>query len=197
MIARYTSLRDAPSPKKEYVLDYSSLYGGVNLWDPDYRLKPSESPEMKNLLWRNGMLCSRKGQFFLNSTALGRGYAAFPRFWHGCIFAHIGDGLYSFRILPSPHGQRSVATVVNEMPVASQSRGVTEPQREGDRRYATVDEVFPPQRLHPPDYALLYPLFALITFNSPWTISMGSFTKPGISGFEESFSSTNYISFSL
>ena len=33
------------------------------------------------------------------------------------------------------------------MPVASQSRGVTEPQRDkGDRRYATVDEVFSVQQ---------------------------------------------------
>ena len=93
----YVNLKDAPTPKKEYVLDYSNLYGGVNLWDPDYRLKPSESPEMKNLLWRNGMLCSRKGQYFLNSSALGQGYAAFPRFWHGCIFAHIGDSIYKFK----------------------------------------------------------------------------------------------------
>ncbi|MBP5222240.1 MAG: hypothetical protein J6Z35_03655, partial [Lachnospiraceae bacterium] len=69
MQPRYTNMRDAPAPKKEYVLDYSNLCGGLNLWDPDYRLKASETPEMKNLLWRNGMLCSRKGQVFLNSSA--------------------------------------------------------------------------------------------------------------------------------
>ena len=85
MQPRYTSLRDSPAPKKEYVLDYSNLCGGINLWDPDYRLKPNESPEMKNLLWRNGMLCSRKGQIYLNSTMLGLGIAAYPRFWHGHI----------------------------------------------------------------------------------------------------------------
>ena len=38
MQPRYTSLRDAPATKKEYVLDYSNLCGGLNLWDPDYRL---------------------------------------------------------------------------------------------------------------------------------------------------------------
>ena len=63
-------------PKKEYALDYSNLCGGLNLWDPDYRLKPNESPEMKNLLWRNGMLCSRKGQVFLSDAELGQGIAA-------------------------------------------------------------------------------------------------------------------------
>ena len=96
MQPRYTNMRDGPSPKKEYVIDFSNLSGGLNLWDPDYRLKSNESPEMKNLLWRNGMLCSRKGQVYLNNTLLGQGIAACPRFWHGFIFAHIGDGIYSF-----------------------------------------------------------------------------------------------------
>ncbi len=106
MQPRYTSLRDSPSPKKEYVLDYSNLCGGINLWDPETRLKPNESPEMKNLLWRNGMLCSRKGQAYLFEAALGQGYAAYPRFWHGCIFAHIGDGIYCFDM--SSRGEASV-----------------------------------------------------------------------------------------
>ena len=102
MNPRYTSLKDAPSPKKEYVLDYSNLCGGINLWDPDYRLKSSESPEMKNLLWRNGMLCSRKGQYYLCPYQLGQGYSAYPRLWHGYIFAHIGGNIFCFRVLPSP-----------------------------------------------------------------------------------------------
>ena len=37
---------------------------------------------------------------------------------------------------PSPGGQRSGATGVNDLPVAGQSRGVTEPQREGGCRQA-------------------------------------------------------------
>ena len=98
MQPRYTNMKKAASPKKEYVLDYSNLCGGINLWDLDYRLKTNESPEMKNLLWRNGMLCSRKGQVYLNSTMLGLGIAAYQRFWHGAIFAHIGDGIYCFQI---------------------------------------------------------------------------------------------------
>ena len=98
MKPRYTSLKDTPSPKKEYVLDYSNLYGGINLWEPDYRLKPNESPEMKNLLWRNGMLCSRKGQYYLCPYQLGQGFAAYPRLWHGFIFAHIGGNIFRFDI---------------------------------------------------------------------------------------------------
>ena len=98
MKPRYTSLKDAPSPKKEYVLDYSNLYGGINIWDPDYRLKPNESPEMKNLLWRNGMLCSRKGQYYVCPYQLGQGFAAYPRLWHGFIFAHIGGNIFRFDV---------------------------------------------------------------------------------------------------
>ena len=98
MQPHYVKLNGAPSPKREYVLDYSNLCGGINLWDPDYRLKSNESPEMKNLLWRNGMLCSRKGQRFLCEYQLGQGFAAYPRLWHGCIFAHIGANIFCFRV---------------------------------------------------------------------------------------------------
>ena len=85
------------APKHEYVLDFSNLCGGINLWDPDYRMKSNESPEMKNLLWRNGMLCSRKGQYRMCPYELGQGFAAYPRLWHGCIFAHIGANIFCFR----------------------------------------------------------------------------------------------------
>ena len=98
MQPHYVKLKGAPSPKREYVLEHSNLCGGINLWDPDYRLKNNESPEMKNLLWRNGMLCSRKGQRFLCEYQLGQGFAAYPRLWHGCIFAHIGANIFCFRV---------------------------------------------------------------------------------------------------
>ena len=109
MQPRYASLRDVPSPKKEYVLDFSNLSGGINLWDPDYRLKSNESPEMKNLLWRNGMLCSRKGQYYMCPYQLGQGYAAYPRLWHGCIFAHIGANIFCFRM---EQGEQSASPVL-------------------------------------------------------------------------------------
>ena len=51
---------------------------------------------MKNLLWRSGMLRSRKGQFYLSDTQLGQGFAAYERLWHGFVFAHIGECLYCF-----------------------------------------------------------------------------------------------------
>ncbi len=96
MQPHYVNIKDSPSPKREYVLDFSNLCGGINLFDPETRLKANESSEMKNLLWRNGMLCSRKGQTYLSSTQLGTGYAAYTRLWHGYVFAHIGSAIYCF-----------------------------------------------------------------------------------------------------
>ena len=96
MKPRYISLKDSPSPKTEYVQEFTNLYGGLNLRDADCRLKANESPEMKNLLWKDGMLRSRKGQRWLSSSELGTGHAAFEKPWHGHIFCHIGTKLYSF-----------------------------------------------------------------------------------------------------
>ena len=45
---------------------------------------------------------------------------------------------------PSPGGQRSGATGVNDLPVAGQSRGVTEPQREGSE----ADRGIPPRNYY-------------------------------------------------
>ena len=50
------------SSKKEYAANFGTLKGGLNLFDPSYRLKSDESPDMLNLLWRDGMLRSRKPQ---------------------------------------------------------------------------------------------------------------------------------------
>ena len=96
MKPHYISLKESPSPKTEYVQEFGNLYGGLSLKDADYRLKANESPEMKNLLWRNGMLCSRKGQRWLSSTQLGTGHAAFEKLWHGYVFCHIGTKIYCF-----------------------------------------------------------------------------------------------------
>jgi len=88
------SLSNLPSPPKEYVIEFPRLDGGLNTWELDYRLDADESPEMKNLWWQDGALCSRDGQVRLTAENLGTGYSAYERlFWsHG--FFHIGDKLY-------------------------------------------------------------------------------------------------------
>ena len=83
-----------PSPPKEYVIEFPRLDGGLNTWELDYRLDADESPEMKNLWWQDGALCSRDGQVRLTGENLGTGYSAYERlFWENGFF-HIGDKLY-------------------------------------------------------------------------------------------------------
>ena len=110
---------------------------------------------MKNLLWRNGMLCSRKGQYYLCPYQLGQGFAAYPRLWHGFIFAHIGGNIFCFKVegarsqsVASGSGDESVATISGVYP--SSNEGVQTDtlhnlllMEKGDRRNATVDEVSP------------------------------------------------------
>lgn len=90
------NIRKSPKPNKEYTLTYPALTGGINLYDSEQDLQPNETPAMENLLWKNGMLRSRKGQAWLTETAFGTPYAACPRLWHGYMFAHIGQKLYAF-----------------------------------------------------------------------------------------------------
>ena len=65
-ITRYGGVRSPylgrPAAKREYVVDYARLDGGLNLWDLDYRMGRNESPEMENLWWCDGVLCCRDGQ---------------------------------------------------------------------------------------------------------------------------------------
>lgn len=88
------NLSSMPSPPKEYVIDFPRLDGGLNNWELSYRLDADESPEMKNLWWQDGALCSRDGQVRLHEGKLGKGYSACESlFWeHG--FFHIGSKLY-------------------------------------------------------------------------------------------------------
>lgn len=87
----------SPTPKKEYSCSFPELSGGINLWELDYRLRADESPEMENLMWREGALNCRDGQLWLTEDeSLGVGRAAYERLFHGFIVAHIGSALYAF-----------------------------------------------------------------------------------------------------
>lgn len=63
-----------PDPKTKYQVTFESLTGGLNLYDPDYRLKLNESPDMENMLWKNGTLCSRYGQNYTEGTYASTDY---------------------------------------------------------------------------------------------------------------------------
>ena len=86
-----------PSSKTEYSVKFENLKGGLNISDLDYHLKANESPYMENLMWMDGTLSSRDGQFYLSNTNLVKAHAAYSRLYHGCWFAHINTRLYVFR----------------------------------------------------------------------------------------------------
>lgn len=90
----YVSLSNLPSPRKEYVVDFPRLDGGLNNWELDYRLDANESPEMINLIWKDGALCCRDGQTRLTAETPGTGWSAYERLFWGNGFFHIGDCLY-------------------------------------------------------------------------------------------------------
>ena len=108
----YVTLKYMPEPKKEYVQNFSNFTGGINIWEPDYGLKLNESPEMKNLLWRNGLLRSRKGQEAIIDSLSGMVYAVYSKPWHGMVFAHVNDGIYYYDQL-----SRSATLLVNQIPL--------------------------------------------------------------------------------
>ena len=79
----------------EYTVTFENLNGGINLAELDYRLPPNESPEMENLLWKNGALNARPGQNYVSETLLGTPYACHGRKFHGKVISHCGTKLYA------------------------------------------------------------------------------------------------------
>lgn len=87
-------LSQMPSPSKEYVVNFPRLDGGLNTWELDYRLDANESPEMKNLWWKDGVLCSRDGQVYASGSELGTAYSCYEDVYNGDVYFHIGRTLY-------------------------------------------------------------------------------------------------------
>ena len=83
-----------PSPKYERSMNYGNLAGGLNIYELDYRLRVNESPDMKNLVWKDGCLNSRNGQVWVDDTDRTTGYASYDTLFHGAIFFHAGTSIY-------------------------------------------------------------------------------------------------------
>ena len=83
-----------PAAKREYNMVFPSLSGGLNIWDLDYRISASESPDMKNLLWKDGCLNSRDGQLWVDDTDRDSGHAMFKELFHGFLVFHAGTKLF-------------------------------------------------------------------------------------------------------
>ena len=84
-----------PNPPTERVITFENLSGGLNLFELPYRMDQSQSPEMENLWWRDGLLSCRDGQAYVSSAQLGTGLACAERLFWGYAVFHIGDGLYA------------------------------------------------------------------------------------------------------
>jgi hypothetical protein len=94
-IGRTVDLTHMPDRKREYAVNFDALTGGLNLYSPDYRLDNDESPDMENMWWRDGTLCSRWGQTFLSSEErYGVGYTCYAELFWDNAFYHIGNGIY-------------------------------------------------------------------------------------------------------
>ncbi len=70
------SMRYMPSPNYERSMNYGNLAGGLNIWELDYRLRTNESPERKNLEWKDGSQNSRHGQGWVDAKSSTTGYTA-------------------------------------------------------------------------------------------------------------------------
>ena len=88
------NMKYMPSPNREYSMSYGNLAGGLNIFELDYRLKANESPDMKNLVWKDGCLNSRNGQVWVDDTDRTIGMAAYHYLFHGAIFFHAGTSIY-------------------------------------------------------------------------------------------------------
>lgn len=88
------NMKYMPSPNREYSMSYGNLAGGLNIFELDYRLRANESPDMKNLVWKDGCLNSRNGQVWVDDTDRTIGHAAYQYLFHGAIFYHAGTSIY-------------------------------------------------------------------------------------------------------
>ena len=100
-----------PAANREYSLSYERLSGGLNLWELDYRLRRNESPEMKNLMWRDGALNCRDGQVWLDDTARGSAWAMAEKPFHDRLVFHAGGALYAWRLR-----EKTLQTLLSELP---------------------------------------------------------------------------------
>ena len=101
-----------PTPPQERSVLFENLSGGLNLFELPYRMAQSQSPEMENLFWRDGLLTCRDGQEYVSAAPLGRGLACAERLFWGHAVMHIGDSLYAAR----PGGEMTLQKLCGGLP---------------------------------------------------------------------------------
>lgn len=96
----------------EQVLNFPRLDGGLNLSELDYRMDSDQSPDMRNLAWRDGVLSCRDGQVWLWQNTEGTtGYACFSKLFHGAAFFHIGSRICYLPMPEDGNGEMPVTPV--------------------------------------------------------------------------------------
>ena len=91
----WSFLNSLPDQNEEKVAACRNLSGGLNLWELDYRMDGDQSPDMKNLWWRDGLLGCRDGQEYVYDRSLGKGLGCYEGLFWGYAVFHIGDGIYA------------------------------------------------------------------------------------------------------
>lgn len=101
---RYSiNLYYAPDPRYERNTVIQNFAGGLNIYDLPYNIASNESPNMRNLNWHDGVLCSRDGQRYVNQSKAGQtAYTCNSTLYYGRVFFHIGDKLYMMNPISSP-----------------------------------------------------------------------------------------------
>ena len=93
---RYSiNLYYAPDAKYERNDIIRNFAGGLNIYDLPYNIATNESPSMQNLNWHDGVLCSRDGQQYVNTSKQGStAYNCNSLLYYGNVFFHIQHRIY-------------------------------------------------------------------------------------------------------
>ena len=84
-------------------MDVSTLNGGLNLWELDYKIDLNQSPDLLNVYWKDGSLSSRPGQEYVEyapedgetyDVPSGNFYACYENTWQNYMIAQRGTKLY-------------------------------------------------------------------------------------------------------
>jgi len=96
----WVNLSNLPSPKKVYQTYYRDLSGGLSTKRLPSEIADNQCSELKNMLWENGVLRSRRGMERLplptdpqEGLQGFRCYSMYERLWHGyCLFINDTGG---------------------------------------------------------------------------------------------------------
>ena len=80
----------SPTEYKEFKID-TPCSGGINLKDLEYELEENQSPDVLNMMYRNGSFCKRYGQEYYKSFD-AQVYSL--AYFNDSLIVHAGDKIY-------------------------------------------------------------------------------------------------------